>query len=252
MLAVKIRQIIGLCFILCLAGCASKTTTLRHSPNYQASLKEHPEILVLPPTAEVHRVGVGNQKERLENYESHLESLLAKELCLILRSKGFQAETFSKALIHKQQLGGPLFHLHQRYKEARETLYKPLAWKEEPAYAIHQPLGLAAINFGKKIPQSVLLFADYVGTTKTNGARALSFVGGFFFDRKELENADNAVLVVGLVDAKTGDLIWTNLETDHRNLLYSSLDNLSAQDKVDQKKIRILAERTLAPLLSKL
>lgn len=52
------------------------------------------------------------------------------------------------------------------------------------------------------------MMVDYAGTVKTNGARILVFALSLL-----LYNADNSVIVIvtGIIDAKTGNVLWTNM-----------------------------------------
>lgn len=52
---------------------------------------------------------------------------------------------------------------------------------------------------------------DYVGIVKTNGARMLGFTLSLL-----PYNADNSLMVIGIIDAKTGNVLWTNMSMDQK------------------------------------
>ena len=57
---------------------------------------------------------------------------------------------------------------------------------------------------------------DYAGTVKTNGARILVFALSLLLYNVEAANTDNSVIVIviGIIDAKTGNVLWTNMLMD--------------------------------------
>jgi hypothetical protein len=61
------------------------------------------------------------------------------------------------------------------------------------------------------------MMVDYAGTVKTNGARILVFaLSLLLYNVEAANNADNSVIVIviGIIDAKTGNVLWTNMLMD--------------------------------------
>jgi hypothetical protein len=88
---------------------------------------------------------------------------------------------------------------------------------------------------------------DYVGSTKTNGARALDFTRALLIGGSTTP-AESSAMVLGIIDAKSGRILWTNMSTAFKDLFSSGADKLSNADKVDIKKVNALIENALSKL----
>lgn len=234
--------------IVVLSGCA-KTTTVRHRADYDSVISRHVEVLILPPQAEVNMVDISNRKERMCNYEYHLEDLIADTVITAIQEKGFRAKLLRKKDIHDQGLYGDYMHLRQSYDLVREELYAQLRWEEEKAFNITKKVNPeAAIALGKKTNTDIILMTDYAGAVKTNGARTRDFVMSILWSPSAIEGADKSVIIIGMIDARTGNILWTNLISDSKDLYACAFDTLSSQKKVEQERLNQLIKSILNPL----
>lgn len=237
--------------LLLSSACAAPRTTIRHSPDYTAILREQGVLTVLSPEVSVNTVNIGNQKERMYDYEYHLEDVIAKELTAALKSKGYEVTSLRKADIHKQQLSRTLMEMRNEYNIARNSLYTPLTMEETNAFSIRKHLGERTIIFGEKTNSNLLVLVDYSGSIKTNGARAKDFAMDMLLGTQSSSSVDGSTLIVGIVDGLTGNLLWSNITADNKGIYASAFDNLKTQEVADNERIRQLINKNLASLPAK-
>jgi len=84
---------------------------------------------------------------------------------------------------------------------------------------------------------------DYTGAVKTNRARKLAFALSLLTC-----NADKSVMVIGITDAKIGNVLWTNMSMDQKNLYLKAIDSFSSQKNVDTQRVNGLISTALKPL----
>jgi hypothetical protein len=228
------------------SGCA-KTTTIRHSLEYEDITSRSHEILILPAAAEVNTIDASNRKERMYDYEQHLEALIHQEIVPIIQARGFRVKVLHKRDIREQKLNDLVINLRRSYDAAREELYHPAIWEESKAFVIEKNLGPSAALLQEKTNTDLLLIIDYAGAVRTNGARALHFAADLVLGTRASNNTDNSVMIIGFVDARSGNVVWTNMASVASGLFDSALDNFSSRNKVDTKKVNSLMTNAIAP-----
>ena len=93
------------------------------------------------------------------------------------------------------------------------------------------------------------MIVDYAGAVKTNGARMLGFALSLLpYNAQAANNTDNSVMVIGIIDAKTGSVLWTNMSMDQKSLYSSAIDSFSSQKNVDTQRVNGLISTALKPL----
>ena len=90
-----------------------------------------------------------------------------------------------------------------------------------------------------------MIALDYARDVKTNGARTKDFMVDLLIGGNNFAKADASTIIVGIIDAKTGNLLWTNLHSDLQGGF--SLDNLSSEEKVAAKRIKQILEEIFKP-----
>jgi hypothetical protein len=97
-----------------------------------------------------------------------------------------------------------------------------------------------------------LLIIDYIGTSKTSGARALSFAADILLGRGSFSNnAESSVMALGLVDANTRNILWTNISALSKDVFTASIKNMSSAEKIDVEKVNQLISNALEKLNDK-
>ena len=235
--------------IFILSGC-SNTTTLRHRADYDSTLMRHKEVLVLPPQAEINMVDASRRKDRMYNYEYYFEDIIESTIVTAVQEKGFRTKLLRKKDIRDQGLYDDYTRLRQSYNLVREELYAPLLWEESKAFNITQKVNMeAAKAIGEKTSSDIIVMIDYAGAVKTNGARACDFVVSILFSPAAAEGADKSVIIIGLIEAKTGNVLWANMISDSKDLYRCAFANLSSEKKVEQERLDRLINLLLRPLV---
>ena len=237
-----------LIFPILLAACASKTT-VRHTPNYEATLKRKKNVLILPPVAQVYQVGAFGSKKRVYNYEAEFEALAAEEAEVDLTERGFNVKVMARKNLDEAGAYEAFTHLRNAYESALKELYAQHLWPENKAFNLSKNLGGAAHELSKKTDSDLIAMVDYEGFVKTNGARTLDFISAAVLGvGAGAAAAESSVILIGLVDAKTGNILWTNRVDLQKDLFSAAFSNLSSQKSADAKKLQKLIDMTFIPL----
>lgn len=245
----RILPILPLILIILTASGCAKMTTQRHSSDFASIIKEGRDVVVIPPKVEVNMVDVVGKKQRMHDYEDYLENIIREEAVKAIQDKGFRVKKLHRREIWEQQLSEDFVRLQQAFNTSKDKLYSRSLWEEEKAFSISETLGMPATVFGEKTNSNLLFFIDYEGAIKTNGARARDFVISILANSSTaVEDADASFLLVGIVDAKKGNILWSNIIYTSQSLFASAMDNSSSRDKVESDKLRLLFSKVLNPI----
>lgn len=235
--------------LLVFTTACTKVTSIRYNPGYNNVLSKHQEVIILPPAAEVNTVDIGGKKKRVYNYEANLEQLIAAETNTDLQELGFNVKVMHRKDFHDLGIYDHYLRLRDTYDTARRELYQPLLWEESKAFAIANRLGESAIIVGKKTKSDIIIMVDYAGMVKTNGARALDLTLTLLTGHdNSSNNAESSLMIIGIIDAKTGNILWTNMSVDNKDLFSSAINNFSSQNNIDVKRLNKLIENIFKPL----
>jgi len=223
------------------SACVSRTT-VRHSSDYQSVIaRSNHEVLVMPPVAEVNMVGLGNKKTRMYDYEYHLEDIIIQEVIPALQEQGLRAKVMRRRDLHDQGLTADFTRLRDRYNEVRDQLYKETFWDEKQAFDISENTGPFATPIGAKNQGDLIVMLDYARDVKTSGARTADFMMDLVLRTNASQDADKSILIIGIIDAKTGKLLWTNLGMDMRSVIASGMiDNSYTEDELASKRLKAI------------
>ena len=242
----KIRGLF-LFFLLLLTSSCANMTTIRHSADYDHQSLQNRKILLLPARAEVSMVGIGSS-ERMYDYEYHIEDLIIQELMPFLIEKNYKVKNLHKKELSNKNLADAYLGLRDSYDRVREELYTQSLLEEEKAFSITHNLGKQAKDLGQLTGSDILLVVDYVATNKTSGARALDLATNILFGSESHEETNKAVMIIGIIDAKNGNIIWTNMGVQIHDLFWAAFDNLSEGDKLDRQNLNYIIKNILADL----
>ncbi|MEQ9116010.1 MAG: hypothetical protein RLN62_04360 [Rickettsiales bacterium] len=248
-----------LILLLFTVSCAHLTTERRH-PDCEVALSKANCIGVLPAKAEVKTVGLGGSGERKYDYEYRVEEIVADEANKILQEKGYRTKLVRKRDLRKKKAFADFDRSKDRLDEATGDFYTSgeLMQKEE-AYNIHRNTGRYSRSVGKTTQSDVLLYINYVNNVKKNSARAAGFLldalqamgnrGNHSISRSNNDDADTVVIMLTLVDAKTGNVLWSNFSRDVRDIFADFFSG--KDDAADRKRVRQVIQFTLEPLPDK-
>lgn len=240
----------ALIFVVLLTTACARTTLIRHSKDYETFAARPKKVLILPPIVEVNSVDFSNRKERKYDYESHLERIITEVIMSPMQEKGFRIKLLRRKDIAEQKLGKYVMDLREAYNKGREELYAPLLWEESKAFTVSKNVGQSAKLLGEVTQADLLLMIDYAGVVKTNGARTRDFLLGVLTNnsRTAFDNADNSIMVIGLIDTRSGNIIWTNMGSTSKDVIASAAENFASAHKVDTEKMQTLITNILTPL----
>ncbi len=244
----RFAHFLPLILVVMVASGCTKMTTVRHAPNYKSAVAGHKEVLILPPLVEVNTVDIAGRKERMYDYETHLEDIITREMVKPFEDKGFRVKSLKRRDIYDLKLFHSFTSLRDSYNLAREELYSKLLWEEDKAFSITKNLGRDATILGEGTNGDLLIMVDYAQIVKTNGARTRDLALNILFGVGGLENVDSSSMVIGIIDTKNGDLLWANISHNMSDIFSSGFESFSSQDKVDIKKVNKLIKAILDPL----
>ncbi len=237
--------------LLVLATACAKTTTMRYNPVYSDVLARQKTVIILPPVAEMNVIDIAGKKQRVYNYEANLEQLAATETDIDLKEMGFKVKIMRRKDCHDLGVYDSYLRLRDQYDDVRRSLYTPLLWEESKAFAITNNLGQSAVVLGKKTNSDLIVMVDYEGSVKTSGARARDLALSLLVNGSHANNADNSLMIIGIIDAKNGNILWTNLGLESRDLFASGMDSFSDKNDIDVKKLNRLIDQIFKPLNKK-
>lgn len=217
-------------------------TTVRHMENYEQRLRTGSKVVILPPAVEVETLDYAGNKERMYDYELKMESVIANELKPILEEKGFSSTVLTRREIHEKGLGEKIEKLREAYHHIREELYLENLWSKDKASSIE-----------KKVTQDLkgitdapfLVFVDYVGVSKTTGAKF--FEGALsVFGLGKSGYADANIMTLGIVDTATGEVVWTNTGQAASGMMSAMWDSMLPDEEVDSNIAKTLIIKVLS------
>ncbi|MCT4635097.1 MAG: hypothetical protein N4A31_02465 [Rickettsiales bacterium] len=233
-----------LLIVLALNFCACVNyTSVRYTPEYKSVINQNPEILILPPEAEVVTVEASGKSQKMYDYEYNIEFIIANQLISELAKKGFKSKLLDRKTIYDYKLNEAIAQLDQIYEKNRNELYTPTLWAEEKAFSISNNIGPSAINIGSKTNSKILLVTNYARAIKTSGSRTKDVMMDLFLGTRHSDNADNAIIVIGIIEIKTGRILWTNRLTAMRGVFSSS-----SNKEEEEKQMEAIIKNILAPL----
>lgn len=228
---------------------SSCTTTVRHKDNYQSAIaRSNHKMLILPPAAEVGTIDITGKRERMYDYELHLEDILSQETIEALSNEGFRVKAISRRTLHEQGLTRDEARLHTRYDEARDSLYANHNLDKKKAFNINEKIGVQFSSvIGKKNDTDLLIMIDFIKNFKTTGAKTKDAIMDALLRTNYSADTDKSIMILTIIDANSGDILWSNLAT-HVPVMFNSATNfLLTEKEIDQKIAKELLENILRP-----
>jgi len=140
--------------------------------------------------------------------------------------------------------------LRQKYNEDIKALHGP-KFKEKNASSVDVNFGQYATRIGEIENADLIMIVDFSGYAKTSGAVALSFLTGMVTGVHTGGPSAGSSMLISIIDAKTGNLLWNNTALEADAFFTSSSSNRARQDKIDNKMIALLMKRIFKPFCYK-
>lgn len=234
------RNFLLILILVISSACASKTT-IRHASDLQSAIARSNHVaLIMPPVVEVNMVDIASKKSRMYDYEYHLENILYQQIIPALQEQGIRTQILHRRTLHDQDLARDAASMRERYQEIRDLLYKEILWNKERAFNIVENTGPFAMPIGLKNHGDLLIMVDYARDVKTSGARTRDFMMDLFLGTSASNDADKSILIIAIIDAKNGKLLWTNMGINMRDVIGSAIDNTGSEDELAQERIKTM------------
>ncbi len=189
---------------LSFSGCSM--TPERHMSGYESVVAKQKDVVVVPAV-----VVYTNNKERMRTYESHLKKIIDLEMIPAIQEKGFNVKMLTYKDIHDQKLQRVMKQLDEEYVSKHRILYQRNLWSEKEAFNILENLGSSAVELGEATKSDLLVFVDFASASKEAAPRTHEAIAGFFLGRPlEKRFLEASIIDIGIIDAKTGNLLWMN------------------------------------------
>ncbi len=211
-----LKSFLAIAAIALLSTGCSNMTPERHMAGYESVVLKQKNIAILPAEVYVETVDYFGAKERMHDYEYHLEKMIDREMLPAIQEKGFKAKRLSRKDIHNKKLNKLVGELRARYGEKRAIVYDKYLWNEKEAFDLSQNIGTIAVELGEAVKSDLLVFVDFVASSKTQGAQTAEVVTSLLLGalsgkaRYNNEPSEEAVMVIAIIDAKTGNILWSN------------------------------------------
>lgn len=221
-------------------------TSVRSAPNFESTLLERTRsrqnvMAALPPEIVVVEHSMNGSK-RMDQYEYGLENIAPGQVVAVLQQKGYYPRNVQRRALHDAGQMRTYSDVRQVYSEKVKALYaQPM--KEEVAFNTRVNLGDKAVALGTAAGSDVLVFIDYSGDVASSGKQIMDTAMGVLFGAHQYYPS---TLTVALVDAKTGELLWSNQSIDPNGI--SIKRNAEAQQTEDYKHMHEMAEKLFSEL----
>jgi hypothetical protein len=236
-----------LTILLFTSACAAHTTVRQHA-GYSPNTLKQKEIVILPTQAEVSSVKLMGQRERMYEYESHIEHLFNNKLASYLRSNGYKVSILSPQTAYELKLSSKVASLRENYNTQLNMLYKNQTLPKEEAIAITNSIGQGLHHNNDK----ALLLGNYHFSTKDSSARVASILIDALAGSKLTEDGELSIFAAGFVDDSTGNVLWTNKCGQKIDVYYSAFKNASSKsEELDNEMIDTMMKCVFNPLLKK-
>ena len=206
-----------------LAGACATTTVRQHSA-YSTRIREVRRVAVVPPEAQIELVRFQGDNERLRDEEQWVEAQLGALLVEILRGRGFGVERMKldqAALAALPDLRFETTQIQGQFDQAMGEMYRSREMRVRPARSYQRSLGPEINHLAAQHDAEALVFVRFFEIRRSTGElakdaliAALVFAatfGGLIF----VPGDAGTGIVLSIVDADTGDVLWANTATQH-------------------------------------
>ena len=198
---------------------------------------------------EINSVDTSGKGTRLYDYEYHMEELIKDKIMPEMREKGFKVKFLSRKDIHDQKLNDAVTRIRTQYKEVANDLYKTKLMDKKQAFLIERNFQQVGTTLGKATDSDIIILVDFSGYCKTNNAVALQFVFTALTGMYNTSPDSGAVMMVGMIDAHNGDLLWSNLSSSQP--MPSGKKTIEEKNEVDNKMLDKILQDVFKPFCYK-
>lgn len=239
--------------VISISACGAKTTLIRHSASYEEALSHSRQTAIITPSVEAKTLDAAGKMTRNYDYEDVMEDIIADVLYNKLRSKGYNVKIITRRDVHNKKLSSAISRFRDSYQGDIGKLYNPLLMEEKKAFEIEAFVEDTPKKFNEHLDADLVAIVDYFFRNKTSGANkkdvAVAVLGAMAGVRTtgspEDEAAELARIRLALLDAKSGQIVWSNYRQD----TYGSFSwGRSSLEDFERKRLDKVLTELLAPL----
>lgn len=248
------RRAIGLIFfgVLLLEGCA--ITTVREHPTLEDQLERIDRVVIAPPVVNVNLITFDGDNRRLSEEERRIEDELMGVAERELTEHGFDVIDFDfyQAIENDDEFAFAVEQVMEGYRQARKTLYKSLTVGENDKRKFKASVGEVVNMIADKTGADAVLLMEYDGFKKSQGKIAQEMAASVLFSvltgQVETPMSTGSAVEVVLVDAWTGEVLWTNVQGGaHLNAQPADLAMDKFPDDVDPEEAKSPSDEPVTP-----
>lgn len=213
-------------------GCSY--TPVREHPDFASAARKVQKVAVLPPDVEYVLLVLTGDNERLPEEEAKVRQSLAGSLPGLLEKRGYVARELSPEKV-QAVIKDANFTIEQAktaYREVSKQLYERGLVTEDESTQFRVSIGPIGNAVAEAVDAEAFLFVRYAGFKKSEGLIAKEVVAnallGALTGVVAIPAATGASMEMALVDATTGDVLWSNRGLGNAVLLLDKLPQYGA------------------------
>ena len=224
------KTALGLAALLALvvaSGCSY--TPVREHPDFASAARKVQKVAVLPPDVEYVLLVLTGDNERLPEEELKVRQSLAGALPALLEKRGYVAREVSLEKVEAivKDANFTIEQAKTAYREASKQLYERDLVTEDESTQFRVSIGPIGNAVAEAVDAEAFLFVRYAGFKKSEGLIAKEVVAnamlGVLTGVVVVPAATGASMEMALVDATTGDVLWSNRGLGNAALLVDKL-----------------------------
>jgi hypothetical protein len=209
------------------SGCSY--TPVRTHPDFASAARKVQKVAVLSPDVEYTLLVLTGDDERLPEEERKVRQSLVSALPTLLEKRGYVARELTPERVEAivKDANFTIEQAKTAYREASKRLYERDLVTEDEAGKFRVSIGPIGNAVAEAVDAEAFLFVRYAGFKKSEGLIAKEVVAnamlGVLTGVIVVPVATGASMEMALVDATTGDVLWSNRGLGNAALLMDKL-----------------------------
>lgn len=233
----------GLLFLALLQGCSY--TSERQHPDFDSSRKFIERVAILPPSVSIQLKTFTGEDEHLVEKEQAVREYLDKQARSVLSKNGYHVCDIhiEELTASDPELAFQTEQLKNAFDAASRDLYGGESVAADDYKRFRVTVGPIVNRFAELADADALLFIEFSGIVKSEGQMrkeiAANLLLGVLTGSYAHPVSEVAVVEVALLDANTGDVLWTNVKSAASvsgNVLRDTLAKLPARTPAAQDR----------------
>lgn len=206
-----------LLLLLLLQGCSY--TSERQHPDFDINRRFIERVAILPPTVSVRLKTFTGEDEHMLDKEQALRQYLDKQARKVLVKNGYQVcdMHFDELAETDSELAFQIEQLKNAYAAASKDLYSGETVAADDYKHFRVTVGPIVNRFAELADADALLLIEFAGIVKSEGQMrkeiAANILLGALTGTYAHPVSEVSAVEIALLDANTGDILWTNVKS---------------------------------------